>query len=165
MAITYCICAKRLRSLHWLHFQFITFTMLDTLKPTHSVTALNSPAFVALGLPFSEMVRVDNILYLSGQMGNLPGTLTLAPGGIEAEARQALMNIKASLEAHGYSMAHIVKCTVMLADMADWPAFNAIYTSFFEKPYPARSAFGASGLALGGRLELDVTAVTSRPLE
>ncbi len=127
-----------------------------------AVEYLNSPAFAALGLPFSEMVRVGGLLYLSGQMGNLPGTLTLAPGGIEAEARQALLNIQTSLEAHGYSLAHVVKCTVMLADMADWPAFNAVYTTFFDRPYPARSAFGASGLALGGRLELDVTAVVRR---
>ena len=98
------------------------------------------------------------MLFLSGQMGNLPGTLTLAPGGIEAQAKQTMLNIKASLEAHGYAMNNIVKCTVMLADMADWPAFNAVYTTFFEKPYPARSAFGANGLALGGLLEVEVIA-------
>lgn len=126
------------------------------------VEFLNSPAFARLGLPFSEMVRVGNTLHLSGQIGNRPGTLTLVPGGIRAEARQALENIRASLEAHGYSLAHVVKCTVMLADMADWPAFNEVYTSFFTPPLPARSAFAASGLAMGGRLELDVTAVTHR---
>lgn len=126
------------------------------------VTFLNSPDYAALGLPFSEMVRVGDLLFLSGQMGNLPGTLTLAPGGIEAEARQALLNIQTSLEAHGYSMAHIVKCTVMLADMADWAAFNAVYITFFERPYPARSCFAARGIAMGGRLELDVIAVARR---
>jgi reactive intermediate/imine deaminase len=135
---------------------------VPSTPPPPAVTFLNSPAFSALGLPFSEIVRVGDMLYLSGQMGNLPGSLTLAHGGIEAEARQALRNIQASLEAHGYSLAHVVKCTVMLADMADWPAFNAVYTTFFERPYPARSAFGASGLALGGRLELDVIAVARR---
>ena len=132
------------------------------LKPPNTrssdIAYLNSPAFSQLGLPFSEIVRVGNMLYLSGQMGNLPGTLTLAPGGIEAQAKQTMMNIKASLEAHGYAMNNIVKCTVMLADMADWPAFNAVYTTFFEKPYPARSAFGANGLALGGLLEVEVIA-------
>ncbi|MCX7173598.1 MAG: Rid family hydrolase [Proteobacteria bacterium] len=126
------------------------------------MTFLNSPAYEALGLPFSEIVRVDDMLYLSGQMGNLPGTLTLAPGGIQAEARQALLNIQTSLEAHGYSMAHIVKCTVMLADMADWAAFNAVYITFFERPYPARSCFAARGIAMDGRLELDVVAVARR---
>lgn len=133
--------------------------MTDSPTPSQTVEFLNSPAFSALGLPFSEMVRVGDTLYLSGQMGNLPGTLTLAPGGIEAQARQTLQNIKTTLEAHGYSMAHIVKCTVMLADMTDWSAFNAVYTTFFTPPYPARSAFGAGGLALGGRLEVEVIAV------
>ena len=126
------------------------------------VERLNSPAFSALGLPFSEIVRMGDTLYLSGQMGTLPGTLTLAPGGLQAEAQQAMQNIQATLEAHGYSLAHIVKCTVMLADMADWPAFNAIYTRFFSVPYPARSAFGCSGLAMGGRLEIDVIASVQR---
>lgn len=129
---------------------------------TSPVERLNSPAFSALGLPFSEIVRLGDTLYLSGQMGTLPGTLTLAQGGLQAEARQAMQNIQTALEAHGYSLAHIVKCTVMLADMADWPAFNAIYTSFFTRPYPARSAFGCSGLAMGGRLEIDVIASVLR---
>jgi len=124
------------------------------------VEHLNSPTFRALGLPFSEMVRAGETLYLSGQIGTRPGTLTLAPGGLKTEARQALQNIRAALEAHGYSMAHVVKCTVMLADMADWPAFNAIYTEFFTAPLPARSAFGNAALALGGRVEIDVIAST-----
>jgi len=127
-----------------------------------AVAHLNSPAFAALGLPFSEIVRVGSTLYLSGQMGNLPGTLTLAPGGIKAEAQQALQNIKTTLETHGYSMAHVVKCTVMLADMNDWATFNSVYRTFFTPPYPARSAFGSSGLALGGRLEIEVIAATQR---
>ena len=133
-------------------------------NPDHAakpVEHLNSPAFAALGLPFSEIVRVGSTLYLSGQMGNLPGTLTLAPGGIRAEAQQALQNIKTTLETHGYSMGHVVKCLVMLADMNDWPAFNSVYKTFFTPPYPARSAFASSGLALGGRLEIEVIAVTS----
>jgi reactive intermediate/imine deaminase len=127
------------------------------------VQHLNSPAFERLGLPFSEIVRVGDTLYLSGQMGTLPGTLQLAPGGVAAEAEQAMRNIQLALEAHGFSMSDVVKCTVMLADMADWPAFNAIYTRFFEKPYPARSAFGATGLALGGRLEIEAMAVARSP--
>lgn len=119
---------------------------------------LSSPQFAAMGLPFSEMVRVGDMLHLSGQMGTLPGQVKLAPGGIESEARQALTNIRHALEQQGYSLKHVVKCTVMLADMTDWPAFNAIYREFFQPPYPARSAFGASGLALGGRVEVEVLA-------
>ena len=101
-----------------------------------SVEFLNSPAFSELGLPFSEIVHAGNTLYMSGQIGNLPGTLTLAPGGIEAETWQTLTNVKVSLESHGFSMGNVVKCTVMLADMAEWPAFNAVYTSFFAQPFP-----------------------------
>jgi reactive intermediate/imine deaminase len=122
------------------------------------VEHLNSPDFARLGLPFSEIVRIGDTLYLSGQIGTLPGTLTPAPGGIQAEAQQAMENIRITLEAHGYSMAHIVKCTVMLADIDDWDTFNAVYTKFFTPPYPARSAFAARGLALKARLEIDVIA-------
>lgn len=124
-----------------------------------TVQHLNSPAFAALGLPFSEIVRVDNTLYLSGQMGTLPGELRLAPGGLQAEAEQALRNLQGSLQAHGFVLSDVVKCTVMLADMNDWPTFNDIYRRFFTPPYPARSAFGANGLALGGRLEIEALAV------
>ena len=127
-----------------------------------TIEHLNSPAFAALGLPFSEIVRVGDTLYLSGQMGTLPGTVTLAPGGLEAQARQALENIRAALSAHGFGLEQVVKCTVMLADMNDWAAFNAVYAGFFKPPYPARSAFAASGLALGARLEIEAIAVVPR---
>ena len=122
------------------------------------VEHLNSAAFAHTALPFSEMVRVGGLLYLSGQMGTVPGTLTLVEGGTVAEARQALQNIELALQAHGYSLRHVVKCTVMLADMADWAAFNSVYREFFKLPFPARSAFGVNGLAMGGRLEIDVIA-------
>lgn len=135
-------------------------SLTETTSFAPAVEHLNSPEFTRTGLPFSEIVRVGDMLYLSGQMGTVPGTLGLVDGGMAAEARQALHNVKCALEAHGYSLRHVVKCTVMLADMADWPAFNAVYREFFTAPYPARSAFGANGLALGGRLEIDVIATT-----
>ena len=122
------------------------------------VDHLNSAEFARTALPFSEMVRVGGLLYLSGQMGTVPGTLTLVEGGTVAEARQALQNIERALQAHGYSLRHVVKCTVMLADMADWAAFNSVYREFFKPPFPARSAFAVNGLAMGGRLEIDVIA-------
>lgn len=120
---------------------------------------LNSGKVLPATLPFSEAVRVGNTLYLSGQIGITPGSLTLVPGGIEAEARQTMENIRTTLAAHGYAMTDVIKCTVMLADMKDWPAFNAVYQTFFSPPYPARSAFGASGLAVGARVEVECTAV------
>lgn len=109
-------------------------------------------------LPFSDAVRVGNVVYLSGEIGYDASTGTLVPGGIRAETWQLMNNIKASVEAQGYRMQDVVKCTAMLADMADWPAFNEIYRSFFSKPYPTRSAFGANGLALGARAEVECIA-------
>jgi 2-iminobutanoate/2-iminopropanoate deaminase len=122
------------------------------------VEYLNSGKVLPSKLPFSEAVRVGDVLYLSGQIGVLPGTMKLAPGGLKEEARQAMENIRTTLEAHGHSMRDIVKCTVMLADMAEWSAFNEVYTAFFSAPYPARSALGANGLALGARVEVDCIA-------
>jgi reactive intermediate/imine deaminase len=113
------------------------------------------PTLDGKSMPFSEAVRVGNTLYVSGQIGNAPGTLKLVEGGLEAEARQALDNVKAIVERHGSSLEHVVKCTVFLADMKDWPAFNNIYRSYFTKNLPARSALGANGLALNARLEVE----------
>ncbi|HUO79541.1 MAG TPA: RidA family protein [Steroidobacteraceae bacterium] len=119
---------------------------------------LNSGKVLSGELPFSEAVRYGDTLYLSGQVGIAPGTLKLVPGGMRAEAQQALENIRTILQAHGRSTADLIKCTVMLADMADWPAFNEVYRAFLQKPYPARSALGASGLALGARVEVECIA-------
>ncbi len=135
----------------------VAATALAATPPAH-VEFLNSETAAKAGLPFSEAVRNGDTIYLSGQVGNVPGTRTLVPGGFPAEARQALENIRAILTAHGRTTADLVKCTVMLADMADWPAFNEIYVSFLKKPYPARSAIGASGLALGARVEVECIA-------
>jgi reactive intermediate/imine deaminase len=123
------------------------------------VEFLNSGKVTPASLPFSEAVRVGDTLYLSGQIGIKPGTLELAPGGIVGEARQTLENIRTTLETHGYALRDVVKCTVMLADIGEWAAFNEVYRTFFSPPYPARSAFGANGLALGARVELECTAV------
>jgi reactive intermediate/imine deaminase len=109
-------------------------------------------------LPFSEAVRVGDMLYLSGSIGLLPGTMKLAPGGIAAETRQTLENIKATLEKHGSSLANVVKCTVFLADIRDWPAMNEVYKTYFASNPPARSALGTSGLALGARTEIECMA-------
>ena len=120
---------------------------------------LSPPEFKKAGLPFSQAVRVGDVLYLSGQLGNKPGTLELVPGGMEAEARQTMENIGAVLTANGLSFDDVIKCTVMMADMKQWPAFNAIYVQYFKSDrLPARSAFGTSGLALGAALELECMA-------
>ena len=121
---------------------------------------LNSGKVLPASLPFSEAVRVGHTIYLSGQMGIVPGEMRLAPGGIREQTRQTMENIKTTLEAHGAGMQNLVKCTVMLADISDWPAFNEVYRTYFEEQrFPARSAFGANALALGGRVEVECIAV------
>ena len=121
------------------------------------VEYLLMPGMEGLGLPFSSAVRVDNILYLSGNVGNAPGTLDLAPGGIQGQTRQTLDNITAVAEQFGSSMDKIVKCTVFLADIAEWGAMNDVYRTYFKNP-PARSAMGTSGLALNARVEFECIA-------
>ncbi|CAG2157771.1 RidA family protein [Cupriavidus numazuensis] len=120
---------------------------------------LNSGKVLPAGLPFSEAVRIGNVVYLSGQMGIVPGSTRLVPGGIREEAKQALMNIRSTLEAHGLTMRDVAKCTIMLADISEWQVFNEVYKGFFEPPYPVRSALGANGLALGARVEIECLAV------
>ena len=105
-----------------------------------AVEFLHSGTVLPKNLPFSEAVRVGDTVYLSGQIGVIPGTMKVIEGGMQAEAKQTLENIRTTLHTHGLSMSNIVKCTVMLADMSEWAAFNEIYASFFEQPYPARSA-------------------------
>jgi reactive intermediate/imine deaminase len=123
------------------------------------VIHLGSAELEGLDLPFSEAVRVGNMLYLSGQIGNLPGTTEMVPGGIAEETRQTLENIRTVLERHGSSLNQIVKCTVFLADIDEWPRMNEVYVTFFGEKKPARSAVAGSGLALGARVEIDCIAV------
>jgi 2-iminobutanoate/2-iminopropanoate deaminase len=118
-----------------------------------------TPQDAPLGLPFCSAVRVENLLYLSGAIGNRPGTLSLVEGGTAAEARQAMENIGATLKHCGLGFDDVVKFTIMLADMAEWAAFNQVYVGYFTPGrLPARSAFGCSGLALGARLEIEAIA-------
>ena len=120
-----------------------------------------SPDPALAKLPFSEAVRTGNLLFLSGQIGNRPGSLELVSGGIGPETRQALENIRDILERYGSSLDRVVKCTVFLADMAEWRAMNEIYVTFFPKRPPARSALAASGLALDARLEIECIAAVA----
>ncbi len=120
---------------------------------------LNSGEVLPTELPFSEAVRVGDTVFLSGQIGIVPGTMELVAGGIEAETRRTMDNIRLSLDAHGLGMENLVKCLVMLDDMSEWGAFNDIYRTYFDAGrYPARSALGVDGLALGARVEVECTA-------
>jgi 2-iminobutanoate/2-iminopropanoate deaminase len=124
---------------------------------------ITSAAAKAAKLPFSQAVRVGDVLYLSGALGNIPGTRELVAGGMEAQARQTMENIRAVLEDNGLSFDDVFKCTVMLADMSKWDGFNKIYVTYFSPDrLPARSAFGTNGLALGAEVELECLAYAAR---
>ena len=129
-------------------------------KTMSDIEHLRPQAFIDHNLPFSAAVRVGNMLYLSGQIGTMPGTDTLIEGGMAPEAKQTMENIKMVVEKYGSDMDHVVKCTVFLADMAEWQTFNDVYVTFFKpEKMPARSAFGATGLALDARTEVECIAV------
>ena len=110
--------------------------------------------------PFSPAVRVGNLIYLAGQIGtDASASGAVVSGGIAAETKQTLENIKQTLTAVGSSMDRVVKCTVFMADMKEWDAMNAVYQTYFRAPnYPARSAFGANGLALNAKVEIECIA-------
>jgi reactive intermediate/imine deaminase len=110
------------------------------------------------GLPFSEAVRVGAMLYMSGQIG-VDGSMKLVAGGIAPETRQAMENMKAALERYGSSLDHVIKVTVMLADMREWAEMNGVYVGYFSKRLPARSSLGVKGLALGARVEIECVAI------
>lgn len=116
-----------------------------------------APEINGRAAPFSTATRVGDVLYLSGQIGIQPdGKL---PETFEGQAKQTMENIGGALKARGLGWGDVFKCTVMIADMKNWPAFNAVYVPYFEPgKLPARSAFGANGLALGAALELECMA-------
>jgi 2-iminobutanoate/2-iminopropanoate deaminase len=123
----------------------------------------NSPGVAAMKPPLSQSVRVGDILFMSGAIGVVPGTPDLAAGGIEGETKQAMDNIGAVLKANDLSFDNVVKCTVMLADMAKWGDFNKVYVTYFKPGrLPARSAFGASGLARNAQVEVECLAYAGK---
>jgi 2-iminobutanoate/2-iminopropanoate deaminase len=139
---------------------FLSFIHDAATPEAHADTAFMASAETrALGLPFSDAVRIDDLLVLSGQLGVDSATFKLVDGGIEAETRQIFSNMERILADSGATFDDIVKCTVMIADIGQWPLFNALYVTYFPGNKPARSAFGANGLALGARVELECWAV------
>ena len=111
------------------------------------------------GLPFPAALAAGDLVFVSGQIGNVPGEMRLVEGGIEAEARQALQHMNAALEAAGSSLARVAKCTVFFADMKDFQRFNAVYREFFDGHLPSRSGVEVKGLALGARIEIECIAL------
>lgn len=133
----------------------------DAAPARPAVQHYGQPMLNGQPLPFSEAVRVGDILYLSGQLGR--GADGKLPNGIEAQTRQTLENIGATLKLAGLGYADVFHCTAMLSDMKLWPDFNKVYVTYFpEGKRPARSAFGANGLALGALVELECQAYAGK---
>ncbi|RKZ00537.1 MAG: RidA family protein [Candidatus Hydrothermota bacterium] len=117
---------------------------------------VSSKAPSAIG-PYSQAIEVDGFVFTAGQIGIDPQTGQLVDG-IEAQAERALMNIKAVLEAAGCTMNDVVKTTIFMVDIADFPKVNAIYEKFFDEPYPARSTVAVAALPKGALIEIEVVA-------
>ena len=113
------------------------------------------PSTEANNYPFSDAVKVGNLLFMSGLVGNEE---SIGEESLVAETHSIFKQMKAVLSAYKLSLADVVKCTVFLDDVDEWGKFNSVYTQYFTKPYPARSALGADGLALGASLELECIA-------
>lgn len=140
---------------------FLIFSFLLTFSCQNNpseISYLRSESTAKMNLPFSDAVRMGNMLYLSGQIGNKPGELKLVEGGIKAEAKQTMENIKRVLEANGSSLEHAIKFTVFIDDISQWSDFNEVYIEYFDDHLPARSALGADGLALGAAIEVECIA-------
>lgn len=134
---------------------FLTFA---TSAFAEEVEFLNPGGVQPEGRPFSQAARIGDLIFLSGQLGTIPGTGELAEGGVGPETRQTLENIKATLERYGSGLDRVAKCTVFLADIDEWPAMNEVYVQFFGPQYPARSAVAGSGLARDARVEIECIA-------
>ena len=119
------------------------------------ISTIKAPA--AIG-PYSQAIRVGNLVYTSGQIPIDPATGVFAEGGIKEQTRQSLLNLKAILEEAGLTMSDVVKTTVFMADMNDFPAMNAVYAEFFAEQYPARSAVAVKTLPKGALVEIEAVA-------
>lgn len=132
-----------------------------TLLAKTDIKYFSSQQNIDNNYPFSDAVQVGDLLFLSGQIGFDSAKGKLVEGGIQAETKQTMNNIRTSLSSYGYTMNDVVKCTVMLADIADWPAFNNEYKAYFPLHFPARSAFATNGLALSAKVEVECIAAKS----
>jgi 2-iminobutanoate/2-iminopropanoate deaminase len=124
----------------------------------HAISASGAPA--ALG-PYSHAIGHGDLVFCSGQLGLDPATGDLMDG-VEAQAERALSNLAAVLDAAGLGLADVVKTTIFLADMGDFPTVNAVYGRFFPEPYPARSTVQVAALPKGGLVEIEAVAARSR---
>jgi len=136
----------------------VTLTCVPTVSAAAQQHQVITPPGALAGLPFSAATRVGNVLYLSGQIGVLPGTRQLADTGVAGQTRQVFENMKAVLTYAGSSLERVFKCTVFLSHIADYAKMNEVYATYFPKDPPARSTVAGSGLALGARVEIECSA-------
>jgi len=108
--------------------------------------------------PFSPAVRIDGLVYLSGQVGQDPSTGKIVEGGVERETEQIFVGLGSVLEAAGLTFADVIRVGVFLTDMASYAAVNSIYARFFHEPFPARTTVAVAALPLGARVEIDLIA-------
>jgi 2-iminobutanoate/2-iminopropanoate deaminase len=120
------------------------------------VTTDEAPA--AIG-PYSVGVSVGNLVFTAGQLGIDPASGEIVPGGVEAETRQALVNLGSVLKAAGTSLDNVVKTTVYLQDIEEFRKMNSVYNEFFSSEYPARSAVQVAALPKGGLVEIEAVAL------
>jgi len=113
--------------------------------------------------PYSQAIQIENLVFTAGQIGLDPATMEIVEGGVEAQARQVLTNLKAVLEAADSGLGYVVKTTVFLNDMADFTAMNAVYAEFFAENPPARSTVAAAGLPKGALVEIEAVALLAPP--
>ena len=160
-----------MRKFNYLYLTILVFTIVACTSPqenkegTSETTAksrseiefLESKIERRKSAPYSDAVRVGDLLFLTGQVGFNNDSLKIAQGGIKAETTQALENIKAVLEANGSDLEHVAKCTVILTDGDDFGAFNEVFRQYFPKNKPARTTFVAD-LVIDAKIEIDVIA-------
>lgn len=127
-------------------------------EPGEEPVVVAPDSAVLAGLPFSPGVRAGDFLFLSGAIGNRPGTMELVSDDVAEQTRQTLANLRTVLQAGGAGLGDVVKCTVFLVDMADYAAMNAAYAAAWPADPPARSTVAGSGLALGARVEIECIA-------
>ena len=137
-----------------------TYPALTAQTPARRV--IQPAKFPNTGLPYSPGIMVGDTLYLAGQLGRDPATTKIVPGGIEAETRQTLTNLREVLRAAGMDFGDVVSVTAYIVDFKDFDAYNKVYREFFQKDPPARATVGVSSLNQGGRVELQMIAVRTK---
>jgi len=120
--------------------------------------AISTDGAPAAAGPYSQAIRAGDLVFTAGQLGLDPATGEFTAEDTAGQAERALANLRAILEAAGSAMDQIVKVTVYLADIGDWPAVNEVYTRAVPEPYPARSAFAVRDLPKGARVEIEAIA-------